>query len=185
MNLNHLSTINSGFYSSTIKEGDVYYLQARDFNEERKIVQNLKPTLSYTKNIEKHFLNEGDVLIVAKGASFLSVVFDASYSPAVASTVFLVIRIRDKRKLLPQFLSWYINLPKTQLELLMKGEGTKMPTISKKIIQELEIPLPTIKVQENIIKIEELKREEKFLNRKINELKDIQLNQLILNAIIN
>ncbi len=183
MKLDDISSIKSGYFSSTIKEGDVFYIQARDFDENKNIVQNLTPSLSYSKNIEKHFLNEGDILIVAKGASFQSYVYDGSYSPAVASTVFLVIRINDKHKILPKFLSWYLNLPLTQAELSLKGEGTAMPTLSKKTLQEFDTPVPAIQLQENIIKIEDLRRQEKFIQRMIDVQKEKKINQIISNAL--
>lgn len=183
MKLKDIASINSGYFSSTIKEGDVYYLQARDFDENKKINLNLKPSLSYVKNIEKHFLSKGDILIVAKGASFQSVVYDGTYGPAVASTVFLVIRVKDRNKVLPPFLSWFLNLQKTQVVLLSKGEGTAMPTLSKKILLELDIVIPSISLQNNIIKIEELGRKEKFLQKMLVDLTEKRNNQLIINAI--
>ena len=92
MKLNAIADINSGVYSNTITNGDVYYFQARDFDENRQLVNNLTPTLNFSENLKKHFLQIGDIIIVAKGASFLSAVYDGTYAPAVASTVFLVIK---------------------------------------------------------------------------------------------
>lgn len=185
MKLGHIATINSGIFTSNIKHGDVYYLQARDFDVNRQISSNLTPTLSYAENLEKHFLKPEDVLVVAKGASFLSAIFDGSYSPAVASTVFMVIRPIARDTVLPEYLSWYINLPSTQNELLSKSKGTSIPSINKKNLEELEIPVPKISKQELILKIAELRKNEMILRRKIQELKENQLNQLINNAINN
>lgn len=185
MKLGQLVRINSGIFTSNIKHGDVYYLQARDFDANRQISSNLTPTLSYSENLEKHFLQPDDVLVVAKGASFLSAIFDGSYSPAVASTVFMVIRPINRNIVLPEYLSWHINLISTQNELFSKSIGTSTPSINKKILEDLEIPVPEIMKQNLILKIAELRKNEMKLRRKIEELKENKLNQLISNAINN
>lgn len=185
MKLSSIATINSGIYSNTISNGDVFYIQARDFDENREIVNNLSPVLSFSENIEKHFLHKGDILIVAKGATFLSAVYDGTYSPAVASTVFLVICINDQKKINPQFVSWYLNQNSTQNYLLSLSRGTSIPSINKKMLLEIDIPVPSIEKQTLIIKLMELQRKDKQLRRKIEELKEIQMNNIITNAINN
>lgn len=183
MKLQRVADINSGVYSSTISEGEVFYIQARDFDENRQLASNLTPILSYTKNLEKHFLQHGDVLIVAKGAGFLSAVYNEAYTPAVASTVFLVIRLFDKSQVAPEYLSWYLNQDSTQSLLLSLSRGTSIPSINKKMLMELDIPVPSMEKQKIIIELSNLKRKENRLKTKINELRNNQLNQLILNEI--
>lgn len=185
MKISSIANINSGIYSSAISVGEVYYIQARDFDENRRIASNLTPVLSYEENLEKHFLQSGDILIVAKGASFLSAVFDGSYSPAVASTVFLVIRINNKEQINPWYVSWFLNQTSTQSYLLSISRGTSIPAINKKLLSELDIPIPSIEKQKLIIELIELQHKEKFLNRRITELKEIQTNQIITTAINN
>jgi restriction endonuclease S subunit len=185
MKLSSIATINSGVYSSTISKGEVYYIQARDFDDNRQLVNNLTPVLSYEENFEKHFLQPGDILIVAKGSSFLTAVFDGSYSPAVASTVFLVIRINNKQSVDPQFVSWYLNQSSTQSFLLSLSRGTSIPSINKKMLMEIDIPLPPMEKQKLIIELMQLQHKDKILKRKIEELKEIQVNQIITNAINN
>lgn len=185
MTISSIATINSGIYSNTISNGEVFYVQARDFDENRQIVNNLSPVLSYEENFEKHFIHPGDILIVAKGASFLSAVFDGSYFPAVASTVFLVIRINDKQNIDPQFVSWYLNQSSTQNYLLSLSRGTSIPSINKKILMEINIPVPTIDMQKLIINLMQLQKKEKFIKRRIDELKEIKINNIITNAVNN
>jgi restriction endonuclease S subunit len=185
MKLSSIATINSGIYSNTISNGDVFYIQARDFDENREIASNLSPVLSFTENIEKHFLNKGDILIVAKGATFLSAVYDGSYSPAVASTVFLVICINDKKRIYPQFVSWYLNQNSTQNYLLSLSRGTSIPSINKKMLMEINIPVPTIDKQKLTIELIQLQKKEKFIKRRIDELKEVKLNTIITTALNN
>ena len=185
MKLQDIADINSGVYSSTISEGEVFYIQARDFDENRQLASNLTPILSYTKKFEKHFLQNGDVLIVAKGSNFLSAVYTGLYTPAVASTVFLVIQLKNKSQIDPEFLSWYLNQNSTQLLLMSLSRGTSIPSINKKILAELDIPTPTSDKQKLILELAILTQKEKLLKRKIDRLKENQMNQLITNALNN
>jgi restriction endonuclease S subunit len=185
MKLNAIADVNSGVYSNTITNGDVYYFQARDFDENRQLVNNLTPTLNFSENLKKHFLQIGDILIVAKGASFLSAVYDGTYAPAVASTVFLVIKIRAKKEVLPAFISWYLNLPSTQSELMNEAKGTSVHSINKSVLQNLEIPLLTKAKQEKLLQIIELRNHERQIEKRIEILKEKKMSQLITNAINN
>jgi restriction endonuclease S subunit len=183
MKLSKLASIQSGTYTTSIKDGDVYYLQARDFDEDRQLSSNLAPTLAFEAKLEKHFLQKGDVLIVAKGASFLSSVYDGSFSPAVASTVFLVIRINKSNEIEPNYLSWFLNSQTVQTLLQTMSRGTGIPSINKQLLQELDIAVPSIEKQKLIIEVAQLHKNEKTLKRKIDELKENQLNYIITNAI--
>ena len=185
MKLNAIADINSGVYSNTITNGDVYYFQARDFDENRQLVNNLTPTLNFSENLKKHFLQIGDIIIVAKGASFLSAVYDGTYAPAVASTVFLVIKIRAKKEVLPAFISWYLNLPSTQSELMNEAKGTSVHSINKSVLENLEIPFPTKAKQEKLLQIIELRNHERQIEKRIEILKEKKMSQLITNAINN
>lgn len=184
MKLKDIAYINSGIYSNTIDNGEVFYIQARDFDANRQIAKNLTPTLNYQRNLEKHFLKSGNVLIVAKGSNFLSAVYDGFYPSAVASTVFLVIHL-TMRSVKPEYLSWYLNQISTQALLTSMSRGTSIPAINKKMLMELEIPVPSIQKQDTVLKLAELLEQEKLINQKITILKEQQINQIITNAINN
>lgn len=185
MKLRDVAHIHSGIYSNTIDNGEVFYIQARDFDANRQIAKNLLPTLSYQKNLEKHFLEPGNVLIVAKGSNFLSAVYDGFYRSAVASTVFLVIHLTRKSLVKPEYLSWYLNQNSTQTQLTIMSRGTAIPAVNKKMLMELEIPIPSIDIQNKIVKLAELLEHEKIIKQKITDLKEQQINQRITKAINN
>ena len=63
--IKNICEISTGVYVKTARIGDVYYLQARDFNAYNQIENDLKPeVLSYDIN-NKHYLKKGDVIILA------------------------------------------------------------------------------------------------------------------------
>lgn len=185
MTLQTVASIFSGIYSNATPNGSVYYLQARDFDADRKLNENLAPCLELSEGIAKHLLLDGDVLIVAKGSSFLSAVYTGEYQPAVASSVFLVIRIKNQEIMSPQYLSWYLNQTQTQNYLLSISRGTSIPSINKKMLLELEIQAPVMSRQKLILEYNSLLQTERQLHQEIGKLKELQLNQIISNTIKN
>lgn len=180
--LNNIASIGSGIYSNTNPEGEVYYLQARDFDAAHQLeTAELEPVLLRDKSIEKHFLKKGDVLVAAKSGDFFAAVYCGEVEPAVASTMFLVLRDIDQDQILSDFLAWYINLPSSQELLQRLSKGSSVQSINKKTLAELEIPLPDLKKQHLIIKISKLQVQEKNLSQQIQILNTQITNQQLLN----
>ena len=137
------------------------------------------------KLTEKHLLNHGDILFAAKGSKNFAALYESKNQPAVASTSFFVIRLGDKfrNKILPDFLVWLINHPHSQKFLKGKAIGTSMVSISKSVLEDLEIYIPDMLTQKTILKITQLRNKERSLKQKIDFLKEKQIQQQIINAI--
>jgi len=137
-------------------------------------------------------LRQGDVLFASKGTKNFAALFESlpigqagKKQPAVASTSFFVIRMQENfsNKILPEFLVWLINHPTAQKFLKGKAIGTSIVSISKSVLEELEIPIPDLQTQKAILKINQLHNKEKSLNQQIQTLREKQIQQQIINAI--
>jgi len=84
---------------------------------------------------------------------------------------------------LPRFLAWFLNNPTTQTLLKAQAIGTSIPSISKQVLENLEIPVPDIKTQKAVVEISKLRNREKFLKQQIETLRERQIQQQIINAI--
>ncbi len=181
--IKNIATITTGIYTKTHVKGNVFYLQARDFNKYKILKTNLEPNITNSDSVKKHFLNKGDVLIAAKGFDNFAAVHNEEVNPAVASSMFIVLRNIDTSLILPEFIVWYLNHPKTQSLLKKNAKGTSLPSINKKHIGEMEIPVPTIKKQKLIMKVGKLSIKEKQLHNKIQSLKKTIVNQQLINVL--
>jgi restriction endonuclease S subunit len=67
----------------------------------------------------------------------------------------------------------------------LKGQaiGTSIPSISKQVLENLEIAVPSIETQKAILQITKLRNKEKSLKQKIETLREKQIQQQIINAI--
>ena len=61
--------------------------------------------------------------------------------------------------------------------------GTSIPSISKQVLENLEIWIPRMDIQRVILHITQLRNQEKSLKQKIELLREKQIQQQIINAI--
>lgn len=182
--LKHISSIQTGVFAKPVPDGEVIYLQAKHFDEGGQISRELHPDVMADTISERHLLRQGDVLFAAKGTKNFAAVYDIE-EPAVASTSFFVIRLEGdfKYQIQPRFLAWLMNQPVAQAYLKGQAMGSSIASISKGVLEELEISVPNIKTQETILQISTLRNKEIQLKQQIDVLRNKQIQQIIINAI--
>lgn len=180
--LRHIAFIQTGLFAKPIAEGDIVYLQAKHFDENGILRSSLHPDIKADYITEKHLLRTGDILFAAKGTKNFAAVFENPNEPAVASTSFFVIRLAQNN-ILPQFLVWYLNHPSTQKKLKGNLQATNIPSITKSLLEQLEISIPSIETQKAVLHIAQLRNEEKKLKQQIEMLREKQIQQQIINVI--
>jgi restriction endonuclease S subunit len=177
-----ITNIQTGLFAKPAGIGELLYLQSKHFDEFGQLHSVLHPDLPAEGISEKHLLKDGDVLFAAKGTKNFAAVFENHNEPAVASTSFFVIRPTNN-KVLPHFLAWFLNNHTTQTILKGQAIGTSIPSISKQVLENLEITIPSIETQQAILQIAKLRNKEKSLKQKIESLREKQIQQQIINAI--
>lgn len=166
----------SGIYvnTSASRGQTVYYLQMRHWDKKRKWIRDVEPELCEEKRFNKNYLQSGDLLLATKGTDPFAALYDGRYQPAIASSVFTILRIIDPRSILPAYLQWYLNHPATTKTLVASARGTSMPLITRDVIEELQVPVPSIKKQELIVGTHRLQQQATQLRSRM-----IQLNETL------
>lgn len=180
--IKHITNIQTGLFARPSGIGKLVYLQSKYFDETGQIQGELYPDLKPEGISEKHLLKDGDVLFAAKGNKNFAAVFENHNEPSVASTSFFVIRPTDN-KVLPQYLAWFLNSHTTQALLKGQAIGTSIPSISKQVLENLEITVPNIEIQKAILQITKLRNKEKTLKHKMESLREEIIQQQIINTI--
>jgi len=140
--------------------------------------------LKLNNKLEKHLLKEGDLLFAAKGLNNFAAVYHSGIGNAVASSSFIIIKVREEEKqnIQPDYLAWFITHNK-QIKIMHEQQlGTTIPSISMKQLGELEIDIPSIAIQKKIIAIHQLREKEKKLTARVEEWKDKQVQILLSTA---
>lgn len=154
----------------------MHYLQVRYWDKEKNWISDIKPELREENRLHKNYLQSGDVLVATKGFDPFAVLYDGRYAPAIASSVFTVLHIKDKNTVIPAYLQWYLNHPDTTKKLVAASKGTSIPLITKDVIEQLEVPIPSLEKQRIIVQLQHLQRRAVKLRIRIT-----QLNEAILN----
>jgi restriction endonuclease S subunit len=183
--LKHIATIQTGIFAKPTNEGQVVYLQAKHFDENGILKTSLYPDLKAEDISEKHLLNNGDIIFAAKGTKNFAALYESKNLPAVASTSFFVIRLNQNYndKVLPEYLTWYLNSASSQNYLKSHAVGSSIVSISKSVIDELELSIPDLDTQKAILKITHLRNAERKLQQQIETLREKQIQQQIINAL--
>ena len=180
--LKDIAGIQTGLFAKPIKDGDIVYLQAKNFDDNGELKLNLHADLDLKDITSKHLLIPGDVLFASKGTKNFACVFESHNPASVASTSFFVVRIYNNM-VLPEFLAWFLNNPTTQKILKSQAIGTSMASISKVVLEELDIPTPKLEKQKLVIKMNELQKKEKGIVNDIQILKEKYIQYRILETI--
>lgn len=183
--LSNIATIKTGVFAKTVTKGEAVYLKSQHFDEYGQLRRKLHADLYINDVIENHLLKPGDVLFAAKGTKNIAALFEAHNPPAVASTSFFVIRLikYSGNQVMPEYLVWFLNHPTTQKLLKSQAIGSSTASISKAVLDELEIYIPDIQTQTIILKINQLRKSEKKIRQQIDILRETVIQQQILNGI--
>lgn len=182
--LNEIAEIRSGVFLKPHAQGDILYLQAKDFDENGSLLKEVYPGLKWSDISERHLLKSGDLVFSAKGWKNFAAVYDNSRFPAVASTSFLVISLIVDY-IQPKFLAWWLN--STEVQEFLKGiaKGTSIPSITKAQMEELKVPILPLDVQDALVRLSELRVSEKMILADINRLNDYKLDLSLMKIIQN
>ena len=128
---------------------------------------------SYAATMSKYGLERGidgsEARHITTQEFYRQAIAPTQLGPCVASPSFLIIRIDDATRVLPEYVCGFLNLPTTRQLLNAQSKGTSIASLSKTDIEELEIPLPSLERQQTCIVLIRLQRREQALYKAIAE----------------
>jgi hypothetical protein len=116
---------------------------------------------------ERHLIREGDVLFVPRGQSMAAALVDRPLERAVASSQLYVIRAGDE--VLPAYLAWQLGQERAQHYFQAMGRGSTVPSVNKRVLSELTLPVPSLQRQQAIARIAALAGREAQLAAQLQE----------------
>lgn len=181
--LQNIAKLQSGLYAQPDIQADTLYLQGVHFDRFGEFDRDVKPQLKGDAKIERHLLQEGDILFAAKGLNNFAAVYDAEIGKAVASSSFIVVRLNESaRKIVPHYLAWYLTNTSGVILFHDKQLGTTIPSISIKKLSYLEVEVPSLEKQQSIVQIQKLRNLEKQITQQLEMQKDLLVKQTLLSA---
>jgi restriction endonuclease S subunit len=157
--LGDIAQLQFGLYTKPSDEGSAVYLQAKHFDDGGNQTEQIDTFVQIDQKNASHLLQDGDILLVGKGMRNFAWTYDESYGPAIASSIFFVIKV-DQSRVIPEFLTTIFNMPQTQAYFQVLGAGSSIPSIRKSELEALKITLPSLEIQQKIVSLKRLHQKE-------------------------
>ncbi len=131
--------------------GDIGVVNISNIGQFEVDYSNLDKLDEEERKVQNYILQDGDVLIPARGTAIRSAVFEKQNYPCIASSNVIIIR-PDQRKLNSTYLKIFIDSPIGNSLISSLQQGMTVMNISYKDLKVLEVPFPTLEEQERIAK---------------------------------
>lgn len=149
--------INPGYpYRGKIEEqpdGEVQVVQIKDITEHNQVNWAGISRSILTGKKAPNLIEEDDILFLARGNKNIAVSMKGVSEETVCSPVFFQLKVRDRTKLIPEFLMWQLNQEQTERYITENCGGTVQRNVTKKALEALEISLPTLEKQAHIVSL--------------------------------
>jgi len=99
---------------------------------------------------------------------------------AVVASPLLRIRVEHPDRVLPEYLNWCINQRDAQAFLHSRSIGTAQKMIGKEALDELEVFVPDLSRQKNIIEMASLSAREQALLHALAEKRNHYISELLM-----
>jgi len=184
MKIFEFAEIRFGPHIPKSNSGDIKYLNASHFDEHYNLTRfnNSYIDLKPGDNRLSHLLKYGEVIIAGKGYRFFAWSYDESQGKCITSSLFYVLTFKSKL-VLPDFFTLQFNSKKIQKMLKVETAGASVPIINRRAILELDIKVPNIEKQKEIIAIWKTMSKEVALTEQLLDKKIIR-NKFIINDIL-
>ena len=144
--------------------GDVAVIQMKDIDVANLVRGEEAIRVTLPRGKSHHLLRPGDLLFRSRGQSNGAAQVSEGIGAAVVSAP--ILRIRP-HSVLSEYLCWFLNSSLAQSQLAAVAVGTSVRMISAEALKDLEIPLPTERVQRRIAEAAALAERERSLTARI------------------
>lgn len=175
-----LATVRTGYTFRTDGSGEarsgLLGLQIRDIRRVQIVDSSQLSSVEWHGSGDPPILAPNDLVLAAKGERNFAALFVDHEALVVPSSQLLVLSVKNERETLPAFLCWILNFEPTQRRLAEYQTGTKIPSLSKKALLDVVVPVPPIETQQAILHLQSLRNEEHRLVRELETNRDKMLH---------
>lgn len=155
--------------------GNTYVFSIRDLTSNWPFEKEKMSRVLVDEQKLSHAIHGGDILLPGRGQTFPARLYDGKLGPILPSGQIYVISPLSPETVLPEFLSWYLNRPVVQRFILSSLTGTTVQALNKSVLKNLEIEIPTVEVQYQIVELVDLLEQRRQLRRELIRLEDVEI----------
>ncbi|XHR27489.1 MAG: restriction endonuclease subunit S [Chthoniobacteraceae bacterium] len=159
-----------------------HYLRIGDLTANGIVHINMPDRIALPPEVtEKYLLRKGDLVLANRGSRLTAAVFEEDIE-TVACSQFYIIQIKGAAKVLPQFLSWFLNLEATTASLHSLATGATIKSVPVGAVRSLLVPVPSLERQRQIVEFMKLWNLEKEILEDLERLKAQLFQHSLLHA---
>jgi len=167
MKIKKLTTVQMGYSFRTRLEasegGNVAVIHMKDLLKDNTVDCDGLVKIDMEAVKEHHLAQKGDLVFRSRGLTTTAAILRDDPGKAVVAAPLLRIRITKPDRILPEYLNWYLRQRDAQIFLTSRAVGTAQKMINKLTIEDLEVPLPSLKKQKTIVELASLSAREQTL----------------------
>ena len=157
-------------------------IQMKDITESEVINISQLDRIKFDDFNKTQIVEKNDIVLRTRGSFIRSCLIDEISEPVVLAAPNIRIRVTSS-KVLPVYLSWYLNSNLGQASLRSLTEGSGQQMISKQNLEKLKTFVASIAIQESIVQVAALAKRENELYKNISDLRTKLINQNLLRII--
>ncbi|MDQ0288573.1 restriction endonuclease subunit S [Oligosphaera ethanolica] len=188
MKVKELATVQMGYsFRSRLEAaegGGVSVIQMKDLLDDNTVGCDDLVSIDLDTVKAHHLAQRGDLVFRSRGQVTTSALLLEDPGKAVVAAPLLRIRVTKQNKLLPEYLNWYISQRDAQIFLTSQARGSVQKMISKETIEDLEVALPSLETQKNIVELAVLSAREQSLLQKLADARKQYLNATLMRMAI-
>ena len=184
MKIKKLATVQMGYsFRSRLEAsggGEVAVIQMKDLLDDNTVGCDDLVKIDLDAVKEHHLAQRGDLVFRSRGSLTTAAVLLEDPGKAVVAAPLLRIRVTKPDKVFPEYLNWYISQRDAQIFLTSRAKGTVQKMISKQTVEELEVALPNLENQKQIVELAMLAAREESLLQKLADKRNQYLSEILM-----
>ena len=184
MKIKKLATVQMGYsFRSRLEAsegGGVAVIQMKDLLDDNTVGCDGLVRINMEAIKDHHIAQRGDLVFRSRGSLTTAAVLLEDPGKAVVAAPLLRIRVTKPDKILPEYLNWYISQRDAQIFLTSRAKGTVQKMISKQAIEDLEVALPTLEKQKNIVELATLSDREQTLLHTLADKREQYISTVLM-----
>ena len=184
LKIKQLATVRTGYsFRSRLEasmDGKVAVIQMKDLLQDNTVGCKKLVKIEMETVKEHHLSQKGDLVFRSRGQITTAAILLEDPGRAVVAAPLLRIRITKPDKILPEYLKWYISQRDAQIFLASRAKGTVQKMIGKQSIEDLEVYLPTLEQQRNIVDLANLSARERAILSTLAKKRDQYISTVLM-----
>jgi restriction endonuclease S subunit len=127
----------------------------------------------------RYLLETDDIIFRSRGQTNTCIILKTDLGRVVAAAPLMTLRVTSEN-VLPDYLCWWINQSIAQIHFERHAKGTSVRMISREALESLEINLPPIAVQRQIVELALLGEHEQELLSRLATAEKKKLNSILI-----